>query len=177
MEIVRNNYWMTTKGDRTASAVAGMEAGLISGVVMMLALMVYSFSTGEGFFFPLQQIAATFMGVEALIGGTGTILLGAVIHLVVAAGLGLGFGLMLPPGSSDAVAASWGVAFGAAVWLMMTFAVLPIFNPIMADRVSLYSGWWFAYHLGFGAVLGLTPSLAGRMITHEVYTEEYHRAA
>lgn len=169
--------WGKISDYKRDSAIAGAEAGLISGLVMMLALMVYTAALGEGFFFPLQQVAATFLGVEALIGGVGTILLGAAIHFAVAAAWGIGFGLMVPPVTSSSSAAGWGAIYAVGVWLVMTFVALPVFDPVMSDRVALYSGWWFASHLLYGAVLGLTPELTQQMLVRETHTETYRRAA
>lgn len=164
--------------DRQVAATSGAVAGLISGVAMILVAMIYSAAIGEGFSFPLKEIAATFVGVEAIIGGAGTILIGAVTHLIVAAAWGAIFGLALPADSTPTAAYGWGLAFGVGVWLVMSFVALPIFNSVMADRVALYSGMWFAYHLVFGVVLGTTPDIARRMsVEREIYFESPRRAA
>lgn len=183
MAIQTNSYRVVQNGrftvddTRTAYAIAGAEAGVLSGVVMLLAMMVYTAAIGEGFLFPTQQIAATFLGVEALIGGVGTAVLGVITHLVVAAVWGGAFGLLLSPLASTSAATGWGLAFGVGVWLTMTFIGLPIFDPVMSDRVSLYTGWWFAFHLLFGGVLGTTPEIARQMLVRETVVETYRRAA
>ena len=171
--------------ERSVAASAGAIAGLISGAAMGLLAMIYSASIGEGFTFPLKEIAATFLGVEAIIGGAGTIILGALIHFAVSAAWGAIFGMVLPrdrdtlrTAADDTAAYGWGLAFGVGVWLVMTFIALPVFNQVMSDRVALYSGMWFINHLLFGVVLGTTPAIARRMgVTREVYYESTRRAA
>jgi hypothetical protein len=172
-----NSNWRVINGDGRALAIAGAEAGLISGLVMILSMMVYTAAIGEGFLFPAKEIAATFMGVEAIIGGVGTVLLGLAIHLAVSAAWGAAFSLMLAPNSSTGSAIGWGIAYAVGIWLVMTYVALPFFDPVMSDRVALYSGWWFALHLVYGAVLGITPELAERMAVREVYTDTFRRAA
>ncbi|MGZ3693572.1 MAG: hypothetical protein ACXWQO_05235 [Bdellovibrionota bacterium] len=177
MNYETNRTWLTVNGDKRALAIAGAEAGLVSGLVMLFAMMIYTASRGEGFLFPLREIAATFVGVEALIGGAGTLLLGTVIHFAVAAAWGAGFGLVLPPNGTALSAAGWGVVYSLGVWLVMSFIALPIFDPVMSDRVALYSGTWFTFHLLYGAALGVTPRIADQMVVRETYTESYRRAA
>jgi hypothetical protein len=59
----------------------------------------------------------------------------------------------------------------------MTFVVAPIFDPVLSDRISLYTGWWFAFHLLYGAVLGMAPEIARQMAVRETPVETYRRAA
>jgi hypothetical protein len=168
----------TFTNDRQIAATAGAVAGLVGGFAMILVAMIYSAIIGEGFTFPLKEIAATFLGVEAIIGGAGTIILGALTHFVVSAAWGAVFGLALPADSTSSASYGWGLAFGVGVWLVMSFVALPIFDPVMNDRVALYSGMWFAYHLVFGVVLGVTPEIARRMAAErDVYFDTYRRAA
>lgn len=140
------------------SAEAGALAGLISGAVMALIMMTRSLTQNGDFWLAMNQIAAMVYGPDALLGGTAT-LVGILIHFAVAAGWGLLFGLIASRISNTG--AFWaGLIFGAAVWAIMTFAVLPLVNNIMRERVDLIPGWWFAYHLIYGAVLSLAAPFA-----------------
>ena len=53
-----------------------------------------------------------------------------------------------------------GSAFGIAIWVGMTFAGLPLLNPIMRERVVMMRVAWFIAHLGFGMGLGAAPACA-----------------
>jgi len=58
--------------------------------------MLYAgLATPEEAWLPMKNVAATWLGVDALIGGGGTIALGLVTHLCVAIDWGVIFGLQL----------------------------------------------------------------------------------
>ena len=135
-------------------AEAGALAGLIAGMVMGLVAMFHALSSGMSFWLPMQQIAGVVYGVEAVLGGVGPTVVGIIIHLALSACFGLLFGLIvarLPMRGT-----LWlGLAYGVAIWLVASFAILPAINPTMQDRVAIMPGWWFGLHMIFGAVLSL----------------------
>lgn len=145
-----------------ASAGAGAAAGVVAGMVMGLVAMFRALGMGMSFWLPMQQIGALFYGVNALLGGVGPTIVGMMIHLAMSAGAGLLFGLVAArlPG---VVAFFLGLLYGAGIWAMTTFLILPLIDPTMSDRVALAPGWWFGYHLIFGAVLALASPLASTM--------------
>lgn len=128
---------------------AGAIAGLIAGIVMAMIAMVRAAAMGAGATTPVKEIAALVLGVQALIGGMGTLMIGLVIHLVFSVVLGAIFagliGAMAP-----AKAFGFGIAYGITVWAAMTFGLLPWTNPTMAARVAMTPGSWFVLHLIFG---------------------------
>lgn len=139
---------------------AGATAGVAAGVVMLAAFMVQAGVAGTGFFSPLRLIAATFFGPSALLGGFGVVLTGLIIHLAVSAGWGAIFGGFLTPRASAGATLFGGLIFGVVVWATMTLIALPLFNPTLAGRVSIISGWWLFFHLVYGGFLALAPRLA-----------------
>jgi hypothetical protein len=153
---------------RSSAPVAGAVAGLIAGVLMAMWSMGYAAYQGLGFFLPLKLIAATFLGVNAIIGGFWVLLLGVLIHLSVSAGWGVVFGALarrLGVGASTAL----GGIYGLAVYLLMTFLVLPWIDPVMRARVEVTMTSFLIAHLVFGIALGLlTPVLRGAASRHEV---------
>lgn len=151
----------TTK-DTGARFTAGAIAGVIAGIVMAMIAMSRAAFVGMSFWFPVEQIAATFYGVDALLGGGGPIIVGVLIHMVTSAVLGGLAGLFLAK-LSTAGAFGAGLLVGVVIWALMTFLVLPIANEVMRERVALMSGWWFTYHLVFGGMLFLTPVLFRRL--------------
>jgi hypothetical protein len=99
-------------------------------------------------------VAAAWLGVGALIGGPGTLVLGAVTHLLVAAVWGAVFGMLggarLAGGANPAA----GIAYGTVVWVLMSQLVLPVVDPVMEQRVAIFAPWWwFGLHLVFGLVV------------------------
>lgn len=131
----------------------GFAAGIIGGLVMSLILMITTAATGAGFWYFPKMVMGVFMGVDALIGGADIILLGLVTHFLVAAGWGIVFSLLTRRLTELGPILTAGLIFGLAVWLIMTYAVLPWANPVMAARVAVVPLTWMIVHLGFGAGL------------------------
>lgn len=146
---------------------AGIVSGLIAGLVMALVMMGHSSSAGMGFWTPMKSIAATWMGVNALVGGFWTVVLGLASHFVCAAFWGAIFSSLI--WRREAVAAAFweGLVYGVAVWLIMTYIGLPIFDQTMMPRVGMMPGWWFYDHLIYGACLCVTPAVRRSMYPAE----------
>lgn len=138
---------------------AGAVAGLIAGVVMALAMMGRSSGMGDGYWTPMNVIAGTWLGVDALVGGAWTTALGVVTHLIAAAFWGAVFSALIRR-RETVFGAFWeGLLFSVGVWLIMTYIGLPIFDRTMIPRAALMPGWWFYEHLIYGACLCITPAL------------------
>lgn len=149
----------------TKSAIgAGAAAGIIGGIGMgLVAMLVAMASTGTWFAFwdPMRLIAATFYGDAALIGGADVVFVGALTHMVVSAFWGVIFGLFVGRRNSAGGALLYGLVYGVAIWAVMTWIALPIFNETMlAHTPESAPGWWFFYHLVYGGLLFCTPLLA-----------------
>jgi hypothetical protein len=56
-----------------------------------------------------------------------------------------------------------GVAFGVAIWAVMTFGGLPLLNPMMRERVAMMPAIWFVAHVAFGMGVGSAPALRRRI--------------
>lgn len=135
----------------------GPVAGIIAGIIMAIVSMLITAAMGMGFWLVPKMIAATFLGVDALVGGAGAVILGVIVHLIVSAILGLIFAFLTPRIISASSDFGLGIVFGVVVWAVMTFIVLPLINDVMRDRVALMPFAWFIEHLVFGGSLALTP--------------------
>jgi hypothetical protein len=145
-----------------ALVLPGIQAGVAAGIVMALLLMCVSAAKGLGFWQPLNEIASSILGVDALIAGAGAAVLGAAILLIVSAIFGVLFSSIFRPSPGGSPSVSWGVLYGVAIWLVMTFAVLPSADSTMRARVALMPGWWFVSVLVYGACLAASPILRRR---------------
>lgn len=155
--------------------IAGVQAGQVAGLAMAAALMViFSVFLNKSLFFPLQIIAASVLGENAIWQlDARTLVMGALVHQ-------LGPALL------------WGVVFGVVVWLfkprrslaLMTLGLLvgalaqvvdvhlllpllsgalsgriPLFGPLQSDnlwaQVPMVTSW--LAHLVFGFALSLYP--------------------
>ena len=133
---------------------SGVAAGIIAGIVMAIWAMATSAITGAGFWIVPQLIAGMFYGPLTLVRGATTVVIGTLVHVVVSAGLGALFALMVGwrPGADGRMLA-WGFVYGLAIWLVMSFGVLPLVNPTMSARVALTPVNWIFQHFLFGLVL------------------------
>lgn len=142
-------------------ALSGMETGIIAGIFMILALMIHSFVVGAGFWTPMNLIAATWFGHEALAGGSIIGIVGFVTHVAVSAIWGAVFSAFVGRGArSFSVSLLVGLLVGIIAWMVMTYFVLPWADPVMRVQVAQMSAMWFLSHLVFGASLVLTPFFA-----------------
>jgi hypothetical protein len=88
--------------------------------------------------------------------GWAPIVVGTIIHFIVAALLGAVFGIVsrrvlrLPSDYGAQVLA--GLIYGMALWVLAYFVVLPIVNPALLDT---YAPSFIIQHLVYGVVTGL----------------------
>ena len=122
---------MTSRNSVLAAIVLG---GLVAGTVDIGAAMLIS---GKSMAFILQFIASGAVGKSAFNGGTGTVVLGALLQwamsLIIAA-IFVFASLRLPWMRRRWAAA--GLAFGVATYFVMTYAVVPL--------SAIGGGWHFS---------------------------------
>ncbi len=145
-----------TRPNLTAAKIASSAvAGFVAGFVMAPAAMIHSAVEGLGFWLPMQNIAAAFFGVDALIGGTGSVLLGLSAHVIMSLVVGGIFGALISTEWGSGLIVGTALAYSILVWAAMTFLILPLIDQVMLERVMVTPVWWFLLHLVFGLVLGL----------------------
>jgi uncharacterized membrane protein YagU involved in acid resistance len=140
--------------DATAAAGAGLLAGLISGAVLSVLMVIQQLATGVSPWAGLRMIAATVIGAKAM--GTGfalwPVLVGTAVHFALSAAFGLGFGLVAY--RWDRATVLWSsVVWGLLVYSFMVFIALPVVNPEMVPaEISFIAA---LQHVLFGFVIGL----------------------
>lgn len=137
----------------------GAMAGLIGGVVSALWSMAYFAISGYGLLFPFYLIGATFGGADALVGGSGVILWGLVLHIGTAIVLGVLYAFMVTPQVQNVSSLLGGVVYGMAILAAMTYVVTPWANPILHQRIALMPASWFVTHALFGLGVAVVPML------------------
>lgn len=140
---------------------AGLVAGIIGGMLMAMIMMMATAAGGMGFLAPLRLIAATFYGKDAMAGG-GPLLVGLMVHMMNSMVFGVIFAWLAGRERAPLPALMAGVAFGVAIWAVMTFGGLPMLNPMMRERVAMMPLAWFVAHVAFGMGLGSGPGLRRR---------------
>lgn len=139
------------------SAVAGGIVGLIAGIGVLVAAILYSWlATPEEAWLPMKNVAATWLGVGALIGGGWTVVLGVATHFANSIAWGIVFGLLMRWRRNAGLTLLAGFVWGMVVYPVMTWVVLPWIDPTMAARVAVQPvWWWWLLHVIYGVVLGV----------------------
>lgn len=133
-----------------AAIAAGARAGVIGGLAMALCATVRSAVAGLGPWLPMKLVAASWVGVEALIGGAGVIVYGALTHLAVAAAWGILLADLVGRRRGALAVLVLGIGYALLVWLFMSYAMLPWLDPTMFHRVVPAMPWFFIDHVVFG---------------------------
>src|SRR5437870_4521438 len=126
---------------------AGIVSGIIGGVLMAVWGMFATLALGLGPFAVPQLIGAAFRGPEALISGPVTIVWGVVLHLAVSAAFGVLFATLVRRDTPRGIAVLSGVAFALGIFVLMAFVVVPVVNPVMANRISMMIGTMLVMHV------------------------------
>jgi hypothetical protein len=164
---------MTTTRVVTWGAIAGVVASVARGMVAMIAAATYQ---RKWFFTPLYHIASlvipsTTMMHSAMAAANGTVfpfslgpaVLGLMIHMMVGAGFGAAFGLILTriPGLAFAGRVVAGTVFGIAAFAASAFVLLPLMSLVANDSHAIRDmasivGYptFLLEHVVFGMVLG-----------------------
>ena len=141
----------------TLRLINGAAVGAVAGVAMAGWAMVTSLIAGNGFLTPVQLIAATFFGEDALTLTPLVFVAGLMLHMATSMALGAMLGPVLsrpiPFGASVLIGVLWGVA----AWAAFTFAIMPRGNVVMHLATDKTPVTWFLGHVIFGGVLGLMP--------------------
>lgn len=155
--------------------LAGTLGGLCAGACMIAFAMVDRVPSGSGSPWMLSKLfAASFMGVDALVGGAEAVLVGLAIHAVVSAAWGIFFAFCVSRDVSTLYGLALAVAHGFLVWSTMTWTVLPWADPTLYSRYPLMGVPWLVYHLVYGGasvviihVLKLFPLKARMNVSHQ----------
>lgn len=142
------------------TVMRGVTAGVVGAIFMGLIAMIVSAAMGAGFFMPVMLIGATYLGDGFNDLPVWSAILGLVTHLVAGGAFGALFIALARNIRATSAKLAAGVAYGAAVYLFMTFLVMPWANPVM--YASIDKGFFFLLHLVYGAVLPLALMRAPR---------------
>jgi hypothetical protein len=143
--------------------IAGVAGGLLAGAAMVAWAAASGAVAGLPPSRPLELAAATFAGREALAGGPGVLVSGALLWAAVSAALGLLFATLVPRDFPFMSAAILGVGYSLVVLALAASVVLPRVDPVMREEMPAAGGSWVLAYVAFGIVLGLVPPLRRRL--------------
>jgi hypothetical protein len=138
----------------------GIVAGLTGAIVMGLVECFVAAFHGPGFWTPMMQIGATYLGVDWVRSLAWAAVLGVATHLFIGAVFGVLFTALTRNVQTTGSLIAAGLALGAAVYLFMTYLVMPWADPVM--YVSIDRGLFFLYHLAYGVTLPMALPLRER---------------
>jgi hypothetical protein len=136
-------------------------AGIAAGIAMLALLIIAAATTGFDWDSPLRWIAAVLMSEPALIlagqaqGGmsaTACLVLGLIIHLIAATAFAAAF-VTFASAVSGWRGLAVGIGYGLAIWAVMRFGLLPMFDTVMAARVQLVPMPFLLAHVVYGSIL------------------------
>jgi hypothetical protein len=152
---------------------AGLIGGGLGGIAMAIPALAYGLLSGYGIWYPINLVAATLMrqmqGMnrqELAAFNPAALVVGVIIHLVVASAIGLLFALLLPTLPGRPVI--WALLVGPMLWFSATLIVLPQVNPVMSQLLDWPS---FAvanivYGLFMGVWVAETPKVEWEVAHH-----------
>jgi hypothetical protein len=161
-----DRMWLT-RTDRIETITRGAMAGVIAGTLLGAFEMAGAVTAGEGWLHPWRMTSSIVLDRAAFTAGAEWALFtGILVHLTISVVSGVVAAMLyewsawsrLHHLGAPAVCAA-GVVFGGVVWLTNFSMVAAAFLPWMW-RID--QGAQFAYHLGYGAVLGLTLNALAR---------------
>jgi len=138
--------------------LGGAIAGFIAGIVMAVIGALFALGSSHDIWLEAKQIAAMVYGSAAVAEPgfvAGPVIVGTLIHFLVAIGLGALFGILfrtvfhIPSTFGSPIVA--GLIYSMLVWFLAYFIVLPVLNPTLLD---MYAPAFILQHLAYGLVLG-----------------------
>jgi hypothetical protein len=152
---------------------AGLVGGALGGAAMAIPAAAFGLLSGYGIWYPINLVAATVMrGMQNMsrqqlsVFNPAALVVGLIIHLVVASTIGLLFALLLPTLPGRAVV--WAVIVGPVLWFAATLIVLPQINPVMSQLLDWPS--FAAANLAYGLFMGYwvaeTPKVEAELAHH-----------
>ena len=147
----------TTQGDEGTHPeplgrrlLRGAVAGIAAGIPFALITMWFASTTGGGWLAPLKLISTIVLGAGALEAGTALPWVGAVVHMVISAAMGMAFALIAPMLSTNGAVALAGTAYGALIYLV-NFVVVA--NTVLPQFQMPNQPFELVMHIVFGTLL------------------------
>jgi hypothetical protein len=135
--------------------VGGVGGGIVGGVVMPLPALLWGILSGHGLWYPVNLLAGV------VIPGLGDLptselepfnatyfAVALVIHAVLSASFGLANGVLLPRLPPIPAPFTWGGVLLPLVWTALSYGLMGIANPALADHVNW--PWFIACQFVFG---------------------------
>jgi hypothetical protein len=142
----------TVTGPLVGRVARGAVAGIGAGIVFMAVTMWFADSMGDPARMPLHMIATVVQGDDAMMQGDTSATVGGIVHLVLSAGFGAIFALLLPWLRSNLLIALAATVYGVVLYVV-NFEILA---PAVFTTLDLANKpFELTAHIVFGSLLGL----------------------
>jgi len=145
--------------------VYGCLGGLAAGLVLGVAAIASAVFLGHGPWDPFRFVAALAVGPEAFAPDfpvAAAVLLGAIVHMSLSVIYGVVFvavlALIFQLSARAWLLILYGSLFAFAIWEINFLAIVPVFFPYLAVRLTLATQFWSgiaSYCLAYGPALGV----------------------
>jgi hypothetical protein len=133
---------------------AGLKGGIVGGIAMAAVALTYGAASGSGLWYPVNLLAGMIIPMSpdnlsqfSLL----ALIVGFVIFVVTALGVGLMFGILLP--TMPRFPVFWGGIVAPLLWTAAIYSFMEILNPVLNEHVDWW--WFFASQFAYGIVVGL----------------------
>ena len=143
-----------TAAPRPSTVVAqGAAAGAVAGLLFIAAMIWFTDSLGMPGKMPLMMMAAMVQGESALMDGSASPAVGALVHAVLSIAFGITFGLLVSRlRATPFVVGSLGLLFGLLLYVVSIQVVARAIFPWMLDGNQPFS---LVIHVLFGALVAV----------------------
>ena len=133
---------------------AGLKGGIVGGIAMAAVALTYGAVSGRGLWYPVNLLAGMIVPMspdELSHFSSLALIVGCVIFVVTALGVGLMFGILLP--TMPRFPVFWGGIVAPLLWTAAIYSFMEILNPVLNEHVDWW--WFFASQFAYGIVVGL----------------------
>jgi hypothetical protein len=142
---------------------AGIKGGILGGLLMPIPALLYGLLSGHGIWYPVNLLAGMVLpGIGAMTTvqfeqfSLLLLVVGLVIHAVMAVVFGLLYGVLLPtlpdiprlPHRTGSLA--WGGLLFPIFWSTVSYSLMGVVNPVLQERVNW--PWFIVSQFVFGVV-------------------------
>jgi hypothetical protein len=151
---------------------AGIRAGLAGAMAMAAVAVVFGVVVKGSPWYPINLLAA--VGLPSLATAdlpelrafnALALVLGAAVHVVLSALVGLLYAVILP--TLPRVPVVWAGVVAPALWTALVWSVLGLVNPVLNERIEWI--WFVASQVAFGLVTGWVIARAEPVATMQTW--------
>ena len=140
-----------TRDALTTRLMRGALAGLVAGLLFILATMWLASADGKPADMPLRMISTILKGDAAMADGTTSVGLGWATHLVMSAIFGVVFALVTPMLKTNGTAAIIGTVYGLLLYVVNFLVLAPL---VFTTFQKANQPFELVVHVVFGTLVG-----------------------